>query len=295
MGLTDDESLKSVALRLSRLHNKLTDDERNEFANVAGGHHVSDIIRDLRQATDPGFQLQAAQAETGNDEPTGEELAAARERLVQRAVGQLRRGEVRQKLEDLQRGVSEILIHLGGHDALVEAGFTESPLEARSILETWQEFIEDHHDEYIALNGRTTPARTAGDRALRTLCGSRTPSPGRRSISHRSRLWAAYETLDADKVKGHGGKLDADLVRVIRYTLKADGELVPHAEIVKQRFDWWLMNSRRQGGTSAPNRNAGYEWSRTTSQRHELQPRGLRLPALQPRRRRHRGLPALRR
>lgn len=246
MGLTDDASLKSVATRLTRLQNKLTSEEREEFANVAGGTHVTDIIQSLRQATDPAFQLQTAQAETGKEEPTDEEVAAGRERLVEHAISQLRRAEVRQKLEDLQKGVSEILIHVGGHDELLEAGFSDSPLEAHSILERWQEFIENHHDEYTAL--KAYYARPYRDRPsledIKRLAHAIARPPMNLTPE---RLWSAYETLEADNVKGHGGKLDADLVRVIRYTLKQDGELVPHADIVKQRFEWWLQEQQASG------------------------------------------------
>ena len=48
-------------------------------------------------------------------------------------------------------------------------------------------------------------------------------------------------------MRGHGGKLDADLVRLIRYTLEQDDELVPHDEVVNQRFQWWLSEQQQAG------------------------------------------------
>ena len=59
------------------------------------------------------------------------------------------------------------------------------------------------------------------------------------------KIWVAYEQLEQSKVRGHGGKIPADLVSLLRYTLGADGELVPHREIVRLRFDLWL---HEQGG-----------------------------------------------
>ena len=53
MGLTDDENLKSAALRLVRLNNKLSDAERDEFAHVAGGSRMTEVIEDLRNAAEP--------------------------------------------------------------------------------------------------------------------------------------------------------------------------------------------------------------------------------------------------
>jgi len=246
MGLTDDGNLKSVAQRLVRLNNRLNAEERDEFAATAGGQRLTEVIENLRNAMSPELQRCTAQAQTGNDDPSEEELAAAREGLVDGAITQLRRPEVRDKLESLQMMVSETLIHTSSHDELTEAGFAESPLEARSVLEDWRAFIDEHRDEYLALKAYyAQPFRrrpTLDDikelaRAIARPPHNLTPA----------RLWAAYEALDKDHVRGHGGKLDADLVRVIRYTLEQDDELVPHAEVVHQRFEWWLAEQQGNG------------------------------------------------
>ena len=153
MGLTDDENLKSAALRLVRLNNKLSDSERDEFSHVANGSRMTEVIEDLRNAASPDLQLAAARAQTGKDDQTDAEVAAARDALVVSAITQLRRPEVRQKLESLQMTVSEQLIHIGGHDELVSAGFLQNPDEAKTVLDAWRSFIEDpeHQDEYVAL------------------------------------------------------------------------------------------------------------------------------------------------
>jgi type I restriction enzyme R subunit len=246
MGLTDDANLKSVAQRLVRLHNKLSDDEREEFAAAAGGSTMADIIGDLRNATDADFQFATAQAETGKDEPEEAEVEKARAMLVESAIAQLRRSEVRDKVQSLQATVNEVLIHVSGHDHVTEAAFVESPAEATSVLETWRAFMEEHRDEYLALKVyyaqpfRRRPTLDDIKELARVIARpplNLTPE----------RLWAAYEALDADHVRGHGGKLDADLVRVIRYTLEQDEELVPHADVVRQRFAWWLDEQRGAG------------------------------------------------
>ena len=59
------------------------------------------------------------------------------------------------------------------------------------------------------------------------------------------KVWQAYERLEADRVKGHGGKIPADLISLLRFTLGEDNELVPHKEVVGIRFDLWL---HEQGG-----------------------------------------------
>lgn len=250
-GLTDDENLKSAALRLVRLNNKLSDSEREEFAGVAGGAHMTEVIADLRNASTPEFQLAAAREHTGKHDPTEDEVAAVRETLVEHAVAQLRRPEVRHKLESLQMTVSEQFIHTYGHDELVSAGFVENPLEAKSILDAFRAFLTEHHDDYVAIRVYfSQPFRRRPSLAdIKELAVAIARPPLRLTPE---KVWSAYEALEADRVRGHGGKLDADLVRLIRYTLEQDDELVPHEEVVKQRFQWWLHEQQQAGRKFSP-------------------------------------------
>jgi type I restriction enzyme, R subunit len=245
-GLTDDENLRSAALRLVRLNNKLSDEEREDFARTAGGARMTEVVTDLRNAIDPVFQVAAARAQTGSDAPSEEDVQAARDALVENAIAQLRRVEVRQKIEQLQLQITEQYIHVSGHDQLISAGFVDNPTEAKSVLDTWKEFIDNHRDEYIVLQVYySEPFRRRPSLAdVKALAAAISLPPLRLTPE---RLWTAYETLDADRVKGHGGKLDADLVRLIRYALERDDELVPHEEVVHQRFTWWLEEQQQVG------------------------------------------------
>ena len=126
-GLTGDDNLSSVAYRLVRLNNKLSNSERAEFAQTANGTRITEIVEQLRRAVDPDLHLAAARQLTGTDEPSEEELAKARQELVEHAVSQLRRAEVRQKIEQLQLDITEQYIHIGGHDELLAAGFVGNP------------------------------------------------------------------------------------------------------------------------------------------------------------------------
>jgi type I restriction enzyme R subunit len=246
MGLTDDDNLRSAALRLVRLNNKLNDSERDEFAMTAGGSRITEVIEDLRNASSPEFQVATAREQTGKNDPTDDEVTAAREMLVEHAIAQLRRPEVRQKLEQLQMTVSETLIHISGHDELVSAGFVDGPQEAQSVLENWRAFIEEHHDEYVALKAYYAQPfrRRPSLKDIKELAAAIQRPPLHLTPE---KVWSAYEALDKDRVRGHGGRLDADLVRLIRYTLEQDDELVPHEEVVKQRFQWWLSEQEQNG------------------------------------------------
>ena len=139
MGLTDDENLKSAALRLVRLNNKLSDAERDEFAHAAGGSRMTEVIEDLRNAARPGLPARGRARADRQGRPRrgggrGRARAARRARQSRSCAG----AEVREKLEQLQMTVSEQLIHIGGHDQLISAGFIDNPIEAKRSSTTWR-------------------------------------------------------------------------------------------------------------------------------------------------------------
>jgi len=246
MGLTDDDTLKSVALRLRRLERKLSASERREFAQVAGGMRIADVVEDLRSATDEDFQRATARQETGVEEPEADAVRAAREMLVEHAVAQLRRAEVRAKLDEFQAAVTQQYIHIGGHDTLLSAEFVADPAAAQDVITSWRQYLAEHHDEHVALKAfYAQPYRrrpSFDDVAELATAIARPPH----NLTPE-RVWSAYEQLDADRVKGHGGKLTADLVRLIRYTLEEDRELIPHEDVVRLRFDVWMAEQESDG------------------------------------------------
>jgi type I restriction enzyme R subunit len=62
------------------------------------------------------------------------------------------------------------------------------------------------------------------------------------------KLWRAYETLEKSKVRGAGAeRLLTDVVSLVRFALHQDGELVPHAERVQNRFQSWLAQHQNAG------------------------------------------------
>ena len=61
------------------------------------------------------------------------------------------------------------------------------------------------------------------------------------------RLWEAYETLDATKVRGSAGTVLTNMVSLVRFTLGDDDELAPFPEQVQERFTAWLLQQKSAG------------------------------------------------
>ena len=108
-------------------------------------------------------------------------------------------------------------------------------------------FIEEHQDEITALQVLySRPYARAADasREIKELADAIERPPHRWTPE---RLWEAYETLDASKVRGSAAAVLTDLVSLVRFALGEDDELVPFPEQVRERFEAWLLQQENAG------------------------------------------------
>jgi len=60
-------------------------------------------------------------------------------------------------------------------------------------------------------------------------------------------IWSAYEVLYAGRVRHSDHHTLTDLVSLLRFTLGVDGELVPYAARVQERYAAWLAQQAQSG------------------------------------------------
>ena len=60
------------------------------------------------------------------------------------------------------------------------------------------------------------------------------------------RLWQAYETLFASRVRGAPARVLTNLVSLVRFAM-THNELVPFPDIVDERFDAWVAQQEQKG------------------------------------------------
>jgi type I restriction enzyme R subunit len=245
-GATSDITLTTAASRLTRLQHKLDAEQNEEVKQVTGGKTLVEIAQDLVAASDPDKRADIARVRFAVVEPSEEQLDEVRQELVDEAVTPLLKADVRRKIEDLQVA-SEQVIDIISRDELVRAQFIDTG-EAKQVVDEFKQFIDEHHDEYLALKVYFSEPyeRRPSLRDIRELAQAIRTPPLNLTLE---RIWAAYLKLDSSKVKGSGGRVLADIVSLVRYTLEQDEELVPHAELVHLRFDVWLNEQQSDGRT----------------------------------------------
>jgi len=247
LGSTDEATVSSVASRLARLDQRMTAEDRAEVEKIAG-MSISALAHRLVEALDPDRHAQAAAEAAGTDDPTPEQIATAREQIVREAVQPLAGNpKLREKLIEVRRSYEQ-MIDSASADKVISEGFSVDATDrARRQVESFRKFVEENRDQITALQVLYDQPRggfTYDD--VRELANAIARPPRRWTTKD---LWAAYETLDASRVRGSGKRVNTDLVSLVRYAIGLTDELVAYPDLVNERFDAWLQQQRNTGRT----------------------------------------------
>ncbi len=240
LSITADE-VASLASRLARLDTQLTDDEREELAGVAG-RSLRSITQGLLAGVDVDAQAAAAAAAPHSDP---EHVLAE---LVERAVEPLAANpELRARILEIRRS-HDLVIDDVNPDELLNAHGVLDTERARQVVDSWADYVREHRDEISALQVlyEATPTGRVDYAQLRELADriKRPPHGWTTDL-----IWQAYSAVQVDVVHKADRHTVTDLVRLVRFTLGYESELVPYAETVAQRYAAWLLQQEQAGAT----------------------------------------------
>ena len=244
MGNRDSEVLSSLASRLARLDRHLTSKDRKAIEEASQGVPLQALVSGLVAAADPDAALVAAQQATGQDDPPESAVAEARKQLLENAARPFAANpDLRQRLVDIHRSYEQTIDTVSA-DSLIAAGFSD--VQAKGVVQSFQEYIEDHKDEITALQVLyERPYRQRLSYADIKALADALVSPPRSWTTER--LWEAYRQLDRSKVRGSGQRTLADIVSVVRFAIGGADELAPFADGVHDRFQGWLAMQETAG------------------------------------------------
>ncbi len=213
------------------------------------GQPLKSISHRLVEAIDPDRQLAAAQLATGRSEPTDAEVDKVRAAIFAEALRPIAANpELREQLVNVQRSFDQVIDEIS-IDEITRAEFAvDARARAAVTVESFRAFLDEHKDEITALQvlySRPYVKRLTY-RHVKELAEAIGRPPHRWTAE---RLWEAYETLDATKVRGSAGTVLTNIVSLVRFTLGDDDELAPFPQQVQERFEAWLLNQHNAGRT----------------------------------------------
>jgi len=141
----------------------------------------------------------------------------------------------------------------------VHAGFDTSAREkAQTLVESFQQFIEQNKDEITALQiiyNQPYGQRQVTYEQIRQLADAIARPPHNLTTE---RLWQAYEQLETSKVRGAGPQqLLTNVISLVRFALGETDVLEPFPEMVNRRFQQWLEEQQQAGREFTPEQR---EW-----------------------------------
>ncbi len=238
LGAKDEDTLTSLASRITRLNAQMTSSERKTFENTVG-ISAGKVAENLLNAFDEDVITERAQADTGAEEPTEEQLQAAKAALITEAVAPFHNPDNRDFIENVRRSHDQIIDNIN-LDFVTFAGYDAQREEnADQVIATFREFIEENKDEIIALRiiydqaYKDRPMMIDGLKAMYQKLKEKGVTV--------ERLWDCYEIKKPEKVKRGTMARLTDLISIIRFEMGYTDNLSPFADKVNYNFMQWTF------------------------------------------------------
>lgn len=244
LGDKSEDTLTSLANRISRLDKQMTDKEHKEFKkNVGTSAH--DLANNLLNAFDEDVIAEKAKSLIMSDVPTQQDLEKAQKELLNEATKPFYNPDNRNFIENIRRSHDQV-IDTVNLDSVVYAGFDSQREEnADKVITTFREFIEENKDEIIAL--RIIYNENYKDRPIVIEQLKSLYEKLKKKNITVERLWDCYYIKFTNKVKRGTVAQLTDLISIIRFEIGATDELTSFADRVNANFKEWTFR-----------KNAGY-------------------------------------
>lgn len=253
-GAADADLVSTLASRLARLEQEVDHDQETAIANAAGGRNLAILSAELLRSIDADEVTQQAAEKFGipdDQEPTDKQTSQVEQERMKAALKPFHDPKLRDLILDTKRSLEQV-IDEQTKDKLLGAGFDAAAKEkAKSMLISFKQFIDDHKDEIEALKILYSKPYRAGLRynQVKDLAKAIQQPP---HSFNPERLWFAYEAVEPDKVKGHGGKQLVDVIALVRHAIDPKTPLAPIGLTVEQRYQQWLVDQKAAGATFSP-------------------------------------------
>ncbi len=238
LGAKDEDTLTSLASRITRLNAQMTLTERKNFENTVG-ISAGKMAENLLNAFDEDVISERAKADAGTEEPTEEQLQAAKTALITEAVTPFHNPEARDFIENVRRSHDQIIDNIN-LDTVTFAGYdTQREENADQVIATFREFIEENKDEIIAL--RIIYDQAYKDRPMMIEDLIALYQKLKEKGVTVERLWDCYAIKKTEKVKRGTMAQLTDLISIIRFELGYTDNLSPFADKVNYNFMQWTF------------------------------------------------------
>ncbi|MDD4929594.1 MAG: type I restriction-modification enzyme R subunit C-terminal domain-containing protein [Gallionella sp.] len=249
MGVTDEDTVSSLAGRLARLNKQLDTDDLRHIRDATGGLELNQLVGKLFGAIDAdnieARALQLADQPVGTD-PGDDKRVQAQEQLVAE-VASLLNGELIELIDTIRRDKEQTIDH-ENIDMLLRAEWDKNAVgNAQALTDEFAEYLKTHQDSIAALTiffSQPYRRRELNFELIRQVLDKlRADQPKLAPL----RVWQAYRQLDDYQGAQPVSELTA-LVALIRRVCGMDDKLSAFDDTVRRNFQNWVMKHHSGGG-----------------------------------------------
>ncbi len=256
MGDRTEETVSSLAGRLSRLDNRLGAEEQTKIEQAAG-KPLSAIVRNLIDAIDAD-RVEADAIAAGHPEPDDAALQAAREERIKLAADVFT-GPVIELMDTIRRNTEQTIDH-DNLDTLLRVEWAGDAAEnATRIAQAFERYLSENRDVIEALSIYYAQPARRSKVTLAMIKGVLAKLTEDRPRLAPLVVWRAYAHLDDYKGNQPVSELTA-LVALIRRVCGLDETLTRHSDRVRRNFQNWIM--KRHAGPGEKFSEEQVEWLR---------------------------------
>lgn len=245
MGVSDTDTVSSLAARLARLDQQLTSEDSARITEKCG-QTLTQLVKDLFKAIDPD-QVEARAIELSGQPASADPGDANREKaqaeMVQEAAKVLT-GEFITLVDDIRREHDQTIDH-ENLDTVLNIGWDQDvAAHAQSLREEFSAFLQEHKDELTALSifyDQPYRRRELTYQMIKDVLDKlKSEAPKLAPM----RVWQAYAQLEeATKQPTQPINELTAIVALIRKVVGIDEHLTPFGDTVRRNYKDWIFKN----------------------------------------------------
>jgi len=247
----DEDTMSSLAARLTKIDKQITETDREKFIELAEGKNLTEVALNLANAYDPDevdknvrriFNLLV------DAEPNEVQINETIKQFSNEAIKPFDNPRLREFLETVRQKIYQIIDETNT-DRVVRSEFDTTAKEnADEIINNFRKFIDDNKDEITALRilySQPERRKELTYKMIRELNDALTNPPYYLTLEQ---VWNAYQRVKPNLVNLPAGRqgrtpqrMLTDIITLIRFELRFDETLEPYSEVVNRRFKEWVF------------------------------------------------------
>lgn len=248
LGTRDEDTITSIAGRITRLDRIMTSVEKDEFKTISGGLEAKEIVENMLNAFDEDYITEKTIEKFGTKDITKEQYDTMKNELINISCDPLINPKLRDYIINVKQS-HEQYIDNENIDTVTFSGWSQNYTD--DILKTiseFRKFIEDNKNEIEALSiiyNQKYKNRKLTEKMIRDLYEIISKPPYNFTIQ---RMWNCYYVKSNGKIDKPTEFQLMDIISVIKYELGQIETLNPFSASVKSKFKEWIFKRNSTQG-----------------------------------------------